>query len=146
VIEIEENSSEINIFFAGASSIVGKAGTSSVLVGVCRADMTCTVGMDASKMVRDRKDGSAGIVEGYTDRSLESCNIRDDLVRFGIFNDKLKRCVSDEYVSVFDRVLIYGKLMYRSVSCAKYFCVSIFINVMVHAMITRKIKLKSKLI
>ena len=52
------------MLLAGASSIVGGAGMSSVVVGVCRADMTCTIGTDASRMVRDRKAGASGIVEG----------------------------------------------------------------------------------
>jgi hypothetical protein len=73
---------------------------------------------------------------------LDSCQIRDELVRVGIFTDKLKRYLSDECDSVCDRVLLYDKLMCRSVLRAKYFCVSLVINVMVHATITKEIKLK----
>jgi hypothetical protein len=64
VIEIEEESGKVNMLLAGTSSIVGGAGMSSVVVGVCRADKTCTIGTDASRMVRDRKAGASGIVEG----------------------------------------------------------------------------------
>ena len=73
---------------------------------------------------------------------MDSCQIRDELVRVGIFTDKLKRYLSDECVRVCDRVLLYDKLMCRSVSRAKYFCVSLVINVKVHITITKEIKLK----
>ena len=108
--------------------------------------MTSTVVTDASKMIGDRKAGTSGIVERRknrasninVERSLESCRVRNDLVRVWIFIDKF----SDECVGACDHALLYDKLMFMSVSCAKYFCVSNFVKVMVHAAITKKIKLK----
>jgi hypothetical protein len=56
--------------------------------------------------------------------------------------DKFMRNLHDECVGVCERWLLYGELVCMSMLCAKYFCVSNFVHVMVHAAITNKIKLK----
>ena len=83
MVEVDDESSEVNIFLAGISSKVCEAGTSSLVVGVCKAEVTSTVGTDASKMVEDWKADTSGTVNGQRDRasnvngdrSLESCQV-----------------------------------------------------------------------
>ena len=51
----------------GISSKVCEAGASSLVVGVCKAEVTSTVGTDASKIVEDWKADSSGRVNGQRD-------------------------------------------------------------------------------
>ena len=135
---------------AGISSKVCEAGTSSLVVGVCKAGVTSTVGTDTPRMVGDRKaDASGKAIEQkgrsfsvHGDRSLDSSQVCINLVCTWVFMEKFMRKIHDECVGICDRWLLFGKLVCMSMSRARYFCVPSFVNVIVHAAIMNEIKLR----